>query len=1707
MSKNEFIIDCETSPYHKMNLHSAKFARKVIREVVLANGMKLSDGKTDLINSISPKFEESKANSKVGSIVDWANSDVSGNIIFFLLNHVASKVYSDPQALADLMDLPAEYIEELADKKMGMESKYSKSSIISEVIPKWYYEVLKKNVPADTTYFSSRGIDQVVVEEEGVLSLEGLSAQDIEEILKDREGIAQLFLWKFEYIEKVYDKMKIDDKKAYLKTKTKILEDFITNLELNANIKKRIKNSLSNLYKKQDAMDKKQIHGFQTEAALEKHLSEIEKKDNWFDEYQPQTAQTLSEFSKLQAYRNSSGYIETITCRTPVQRADGSRYVQIGKTVVEEDYKKDAEFMFICEGKADKMALKTMLKQMGIENKSSIVTFMNANSNLPYGVIRNLRENANLKIVNMLDNDNAGKKATSKIFSKLFEEGFIENVHDFSAFIEEENIPTKDINDFIQEKTLGVDKFNQFISSLDKYQRKIINPGVESRKDVYYLKNTTELKKLLENENFFKKPIEHKVYIKIKNDVYDLSSSLVQMRDFYKDKKEVIDFKVHMIEYIKNMNIDKANVVFLEKGKNYHHELVKNQDAQVFLVENPGGFYTFKSIYSLPTVTKTKNNGDVVNDFIERFIYDESQTAEQMACNEKLSPREFVQDNFKEAENFENFSNWWISRNEKGIEQRDWTSKELKEKCIVSYKHELNLLKAVYDKYESTEDKKEYLTYFLKLDKIIKTTQNQNIHNGVRGSAMNFVSLTNLGWTTIPQNIFEYVIENKEVMFSERFMNPTKKEMADVDVEYGKNGEIIEEGLHSEGLFVPLVVKKLGVGNVNLGKGQINNKTLELSAGLSWSVKPKEITILKNSKDEMYFEKDGVIWFMDDNDKIVNLGNGSLADTSVVLTEKTIENLQKAQIKVVENQEGVMYFVDKFSDVRKIDIEYEYQANLHPCGYTMVPNEIREYFTKATTSIKFTTKELEAMGANLKYDYLYQRIERPGNIENLETIYMSDVLFKGLPQIADGAQQVLLTKKGLQFPEVKTKHVKYKEEGSAEGEYSFKNFYEDEFGYWIEEGTGKKSTEKEIREEYNSNGRKLEYLTTYAKTESTYEVLKSQYNTIDLEFMKKYLPKIYANIEKIMNQEVNLEEMMIAAATFRPSFSANIYMINGKIYNKEEDSKGTVSLVDVETGRPLSPRVMDEQLKTELGIEFENTGKVIEVKNKKDKNNNLFKNLTFIGYTDAEIEYIKKSSPIFSGIKKAGKKKGVYKLTVQNKNVKKFDVLIEGSTMMKNDLVEVVDYEKEMIYEKLFKEQSSRENFRFLDISGGYILFQEQMYSFITTISQKFAQEIDLGSRHDEFIENWKGYGELIRKYSSKAGDKVTQELIKEADEVFEKIKKTLAGIEKKDPKFAAEALAVINNQFFILKSGAYLYNMGHAVYVAMNAMQEAVFRRNPELFNAKEVVKEVKEVEESTSKNQIPEEIEIEIIEKATSKIEVYNTVSIENVKDKKTYSYRLVYPNDNLYKRNNDGIDETIRLADNRVNESSEVLIIEYNGKRIIKDKPVSILKKLEASTKIEIEQSQLKIENQADAKQKAPAKKEVVKKTYNSKAKEESKPKQEAPSAKLAEVMTKPGRFKGTYKVVDIKEIKKRGTNEVIGYNAEIEDYTTKKWAYKPSITVWIDTMQDTIGANTLQKGQSITISALSQKDEKTGYVKINKLFKQKPHPANTQAVEPK
>lgn len=1341
-------IESKNPEFNGMDLYDEKFVYKLHKSILqkYPNAKIEKDGgvKIPLINNNTPVFDK-------GNIVDHGGNGrfYTGNILYFLEKHPVSPFCNKPDELGKFIGISKEKMEEYISANFryrDKKSKFSLDTIVSNFTPNYFYEKIIKGKKTRVQYLESRGINRDIIEREDIYDLTGENLEEVESILKNsQEDYIKMMGLKLREIEmtQLSSNLKYPPKKTdvieFYKTKIKIYSDFIVNANVSKAIKKELLEAIVKIIQenKENLKDEdySSINSFEE---LVQYLLKQEKNENWFEDYFPYTVKNLEEFPIVFPYKSPNGQVESITFRTKVARKDGRKYVQYGASTVELNIKQRSKLIILIEGKVDKLSLLTMIKNLNLkESEFSFVTFLNANMPLPYEVIEALKQDPKLSVINMLDNDMAGKAANAKIFSRLYNQEFIERVHDFSSFLEDRQIENNDINDFLNNPSLGSNEFMEFLKTYRNYQKKQINNDV-TRTSAIYLKSFSELKSYIEDSK--RNQRSDTVYIKYKDSHYDVTQSIQTIaNDLYNgispfDKKNRPTVTSDEVEEVFNkQNLQEQNVMFLVKDKKYQFKDVKKSYDKIFLVENPNNPQVqYRGVFELANIMYEKN-GEMINKYVEQFIFDGADMAYQFRCEEKLPP--VKTEEMRTGITKEQFSKWWRTGVKTMLDSTDWSSNEIKEALIYETEIELRLALEFSDLVDNSDD---FFNFFIEYNNISKELRNRGILTGLRGSAGNFLSFSLFKWTNYSKRQIEFLLKNRKIAMPQRFLNKNKVEMPDIDTEYSKfKKEQAAEVFREFNYYLPLVIKHLKTGETN----------------------------------------------------VVN----------------------------------------------------------HPVGYTKIPDYLKEFMTEAS---QYLPDSVEEINSNFKNDGLPQNIEREENYEEEIELKLKDVLFKSLPQVTKGAQEALLHQKGLEFPVVE--YIDIYEEGQK-NRFFIKSRNEAGFAIgsgYIDEQTGEGYTYQQLKEKFSQNAMRGAAPNNIKKYSIFNEMEQGSFNS---KIFNEVFPEEYKKIVKILNQETNLEEMMLATSTNRPAFTGSMFEVDNKAYliTQEEDTE-TKTLIDMQTGdevqnRTIFPTEVIKDIERQLPME-EKTSKITITKKDYKGQQTVTKGIpsikiSAVDLSEKQVEEISNLIPQSVIIGEVKKYKTQVYIDVdmqkfgENEKLPLWEYIQENKVKLITDNMREQDVSKTRVYEYLQEQRTTRNWLSYLNFSNGFILYQEQMMLFILDIAEQYVEaRTDLTEEQKkEFLKSWSFKTESVRKFSSKTNKQISKEFREEIDQIFVDIEeKLLPIIEDNNQKFAQEVQDVISKQLNILKTGAYLYNFHHGMYVGDNALQEGKYRMEKSLLNDK---------------------------------------------------------------------------------------------------------------------------------------------------------------------------------------------------------------------------------------------------------------------------------
>lgn len=234
------------------------------------------------------------------------------------------------------------------------------------------------------------------------------------------------------------------------------------------------------------------------------------------------------------------------------------------------------------------------------------------------------------------------------------------------------------------------------------------------------------------------------------------------------------------------------------------------------------------------------------------------------------------------------------------------------------------------------------------------------------------------------------------------------------------------------------------------------------------------------------------------------------------------------------------------------------------------------------------------------------------------------------------------------------------------------------------------------------------------------------------------------------------------------------------------------------------------------------------------------------------------SKSFFLNTESRSKKIGLFQnnITSLNPNIKlpffKLEKNQKGHT--------VVNIKKELFAENILRSVNNNthfSNFPFLDKSGGYITYQEEIILFFNIILKDVFNEVS---------PDWQRNINIIRKIVSKSAEKITQDDIINAKNIFDELKKTISSIQDKDLRMQSKQ--IFNNQFNTFLSGSFLFAESHAKHVGLQAKNVGnIIKNEPATTFPNTIQKPIKTNRTTTS---IKESSNIKAEEKKPSIIEI---------------------------------------------------------------------------------------------------------------------------------------------------------------------------------------------------------------------------------------------
>lgn len=405
------------------------------------------------------------------------------------------------------------------------------------------------------------------------------------------------------------------------------------------------------------------------------------------------------------------------------------------------------------------------------------------------------------------------------------------------------------------------------------------------------------------------------------------------------------------------------------------------------------------------------------------------------------------------------------------------------------------------------------------------------------------------------------------------------------------------------------------------------------------------------------------------------------------------------------------------------------------------------------------------------------------------------------------------------------------------------------------------------------------------------------------------------------------------------------------------------------------------------------------------------------------------------------------------------------------------------IIDAINKNSSSMKYFGFLNQSGGYIIYQEQLLMFLRKV---------IRTNHGSISHETNRQINVLRKFVSKSDSKVSEEERQQAVDLIEVFKKEVLRL--KDKKMFAEAIRVFNSQFSTFLDGPYLFSYVHAKHVGNQAQNVGwlIEEEEKEAFEALQAQNEEAAAHgESPASDEIEAQtqgapvegtevqdldyhsdappvdfydedaIAAEFYEEGGSfeglseeppaaepMVEVFQSITVEKLpKDGESKgeisSYTIVPGEDNLYTRGAGKSVEFIRVSDNVAKGQEFVEIVEYyDHSERTKGRAISRPVKLKGSTRMEIRESEVKVLAPA------PAQTETRKKASAAGSLDDVE------EMTLAQALKRIGSFKAVVEISDVREISK-------GFALRIKDSSVEHWKGYPFLNVWNDTMKRTTG----------------------------------------------
>ena len=470
----------------------------------------------------------------------------------------------------------------------------------------------------------------------------------------------------------------------------------------------------------------------------------------------------------------------------------------------------------------------------------------------------------------------------------------------------------------------------------------------------------------------------------------------------------------------------------------------------------------------------------------------------------------------------------------------------------------------------------------------------------------------------------------------------------------------------------------------------------------------------------------------------------------------------------------------------------EVQIALHPCKMIDVPKKYRKYITGKTKIIPLSKEDLSKEEIEKAFDILNQKVGREENID------LNEENINGILDDIEGKiriQDIIVN----DLPQVTyaAKEMLLKYKGLKEEKIPTKTMYGGLKVFVLNKEGKDKKGEKTSQTLIDYEGKDI----TSSFNKYQIENKKSRYININNligddsnEIIKKLFPIEFNNNIDFLNSGVSQDELMTATASNRPAFTGELLTFEGREYYFSIKNR---ELINIENGEILERKKYPVETKNQL------------------------------------LEYFEKRYPIISN-KETGKEEDFLEIEINE------DARVPSSIKRR----QVLDY--------IIEHKQTRKYFTNLNITGGAILFQEQMTSYLVKIAKEYInQKTSLSEEEKEkYILDWKRKGDICQSFVKKTADSLTNELIEEAINIFNGSKDLLKEIENKE--FVEEAMNIFKTQFFAFENGAYLYNGAHGEMVSYNAIQELLFlTKRKDIKKRKEYKKNIVNKEEIEEYNQ----------------------------------------------------------------------------------------------------------------------------------------------------------------------------------------------------------------------------------------------------------------